>query len=302
MRKQIPIKITAFIILIICSVVAYAGLFKNHGQPPIIEGIFWQPDNNTTPPKGNWHYLGVNTFVPQWSVVESKSWWKNSNLPQWENAIDIQKIKQQPWAKNLILGLAGEYNEHEARANVVALGEKSAQIIQEQNDASLKGYYFPVEADPTWLRVSTLGHVLEKLPSPVWVSVYSGETEPENYDLWVKSWLPQQAGIFFQDGVGVGVRTPQQARRILDQLEQTLGKDKTVIVLEAFRTKKNGQFRAAYPWEIISQIKAYEGKTIYIFDGPHYMGRWSVYIVGLWYRLPFGSTSTAINESELQNK
>ncbi len=40
MRKQIPIKITAFIILIICSVVAYAGLFKNHGQPPVIEGIF----------------------------------------------------------------------------------------------------------------------------------------------------------------------------------------------------------------------------------------------------------------------
>jgi len=103
-------------------------------------------------------------LFPQWSVVESKSWWKNSNLPQWENAIDIQKIKQQPWAKNLILGLAGEYNEREARANVVALGEKSAQIIQEQKDAPLKGYYFPVEADPTWLRVSTLGHVLEKLP------------------------------------------------------------------------------------------------------------------------------------------
>ncbi len=71
MKKQIPIKITAFIILIICSVVGYAGLFKNHGQPPIIEGIFWQPDNDTTPPKGNWHYLGINTFVPQWSVVES---------------------------------------------------------------------------------------------------------------------------------------------------------------------------------------------------------------------------------------
>ncbi|WP_249409349.1 hypothetical protein, partial [Acinetobacter baumannii] len=27
MKKQIPIKITAFIILIICSVVGYAGLF-----------------------------------------------------------------------------------------------------------------------------------------------------------------------------------------------------------------------------------------------------------------------------------
>ncbi|MFI7968029.1 hypothetical protein ACFMKD_29195, partial [Acinetobacter baumannii] len=55
MRKQIPIKIAAFIILIICSVVVYAGLFKHQGQAPHIEGIFWQPDNNTTPPERNWH-------------------------------------------------------------------------------------------------------------------------------------------------------------------------------------------------------------------------------------------------------
>ena len=108
-----------------------------------------------------------------------------------------------------------------------------------------------------------------KIPSPIWVSVYSGESEPENYDLWVKSWLPQQAGVFPR-WCGVGVRTPEQARRILDQLEQTLGKDKTVIVLEAFRTKKNGQFRAAYPWEIISQIKAYEGKKFIFLMAPLY--------------------------------
>lgn len=43
MRKQIPIKIAAFIILIICSVIGYAGLFKHQGQAPHIEGIFWQP-------------------------------------------------------------------------------------------------------------------------------------------------------------------------------------------------------------------------------------------------------------------
>lgn len=92
MKKQIPIKIAAFIILIICSVIAYAGLFKHQGQAPRIEGIFWQPDNNTTPPEGNWHYLGVNTFVPQWSVVESKSWWKESNFPQWEKAINFEKM------------------------------------------------------------------------------------------------------------------------------------------------------------------------------------------------------------------
>lgn len=165
------------------------------------------------------------------------------------------------------MGLAGEYNEHEARANVVALGEKSAQIIQEQNDASLKGYYFPVEADPTWLRVSTLGHVLEKYPLLFGLVFIVVKVNLKTTIYGLKAgFLNKQA--FFQDGVGVGVRTPEQARRILDQLEQTLGKDKTVIVLEAFRTKKNGQFRAAYPWEIISQIKAYEGKKIYIFDGP----------------------------------
>ncbi len=55
---------------------------------------------------------------------------ENSNLPQWEKAVDLQKIKQQPWAKNLILGLAGEYNEHEARANVVALGENLHKLFK----------------------------------------------------------------------------------------------------------------------------------------------------------------------------
>ncbi len=143
--------------------------------------------------------------------------------------------------------------------------------------------------------------MLSKLPSPVWVSIYSGETEPENYDLWVKSWLPDHTGVFFQDGVGVGVRSPKQAKHILDQLEHKLGKDKVIIVLEAFRVKKNGQFRAAYPWEIISQLKAYEGKTVYIFDGPHYMSRWCVNIVSLWYRLTYGHANKTIHETRSLN-
>ena len=45
---------------------------------------------------------------------------------------------------------------------------------------------------------------------------------------------------FFQDGVGVGVRSPKQAKHILDQLEDKLGKDKVIIVLEAFRVKRMG--------------------------------------------------------------
>ena len=35
-EKQIPIKITAFIILIICSVVGYAGLFKIMDNLPLL--------------------------------------------------------------------------------------------------------------------------------------------------------------------------------------------------------------------------------------------------------------------------
>ena len=60
--------------------------FSNIKVKPLILKV-WQPDNNTTPPEGNWHYLGVDTFVPQWSVVESKSWWKESNFPQWEKLL-----------------------------------------------------------------------------------------------------------------------------------------------------------------------------------------------------------------------
>jgi hypothetical protein len=46
----------------------------------------------------------------------------------------------------------------------------------------------------------------------------------------------------FQDGVGVGTRSPKQARATLEELQKNLAK-KMVIVLEAFRPKKNGKFR-----------------------------------------------------------
>ncbi len=78
-------------------------------QPPQIEGMFWQPDLATTAPKGNWDLLGVNTFVPQWSIVESKSWFDlDMDFPKWEKNISLKKLNKKPWAENIILGLAGE--------------------------------------------------------------------------------------------------------------------------------------------------------------------------------------------------
>ncbi len=55
-------------------------------------------------------------------------------------------------------------------------------------------------------------------------------------------------------------KNPQQARRILDQLEQTLGKDKTVIVLEAFRTKKMDNFEQPILGKLFLRLKRMKAK------------------------------------------
>lgn len=264
--------------------------FDPEVQPPQIEGIFWQPDLATTPPSGNWDLLGVSTFVPQWSVVQSKAWFdQDMGFEKWDKTLSLTRLNQKPWSQNIILGLAGEYDERTARSNVFKLAENSRKIIENTSSIPLKGYYFPVEADPSWLGVGVLAHALDTLPKPVWVSIYSAEQSPEHLDVWLKSWLPAHTHVFFQDGVGVGTRSPAQARAILNNLQAEFGKDKVVIVLEAFRPVKGGQFRPAYPWEIIAQLKAYEGQKIYIFDGPHYMNRITVYAVALWYKLNYGS-------------
>ncbi|NKG34277.1 hypothetical protein CAP43_05600 [Acinetobacter junii] len=265
---------------------------ESTASAPHIEGMFWQPDLATSPPQGNWELLGVTTFVPQWSVVQSKSWLSHDiGFPKWENQFDLNELQQEPWAKNIILGLAGEYNETVARSNVQSLAQDSIQIVQNSDKTLLKGYYFPVEADPTWLHVDALAQAVKQLPTPRWISIYSGEQTSKYLDVWLKSWLPEQTGVFFQDGVGVGTRNPQEAKELLVKLQNEFGKENIIIVLEAFRPAKYGQFRAAYPWEIIEQLKAYEGQRVYIFDGPHYMNRWTVYAVALWYKLHYNSSS-----------
>lgn len=282
----------AFIIIFTCSLILLGGCMHDVQaddiQPPQIEGIFWQPDLATTAPRGNWDLLGVDTFLPQWSVVESKSWFDHdSHFSKWEKNINIKKLNQEPWAQNIILGLAGEYNETIARANVLELAKHSNKIIEDTKTIPLKGYYFPVEADPTWICVHELAKAITSLSKPVWISIYSAEPSPQYLDSWLKSWLPKHTGVFFQDGVGVGTRSPQQARIILEDLQKEFGKDQIIIVLEAFRPMKNGKFRSAYPWEIIEQLKAYEGQKVYIFDGPHYMNLWTVYSVALWYKIRY---------------
>ncbi|RFC83272.1 hypothetical protein C9E89_012015 [Acinetobacter sichuanensis] len=283
-RKTIKIYYLSFLTLFLMLTGCVMFQQPNH-TPAHIVGVFWQPDLKTTPPQGSWQRLGATTFIPQWSIVDAQTWMQELDTPQWEKTTTLASLKKQAWAKHIILGLSGEYNETEARKNI-ALHYQQAQIIMQKN-LPVDDYYFPIEADPSWSDVYKLGEALKQLPRSVWVSIYSAEVEPVRYDHWVKSWLPEKDKVFFQDGVGVGTRSPTQALKVYENLEKNLGSSRTAIVLEAFRPKAQGGFRAAYPWEIIQQLKAYEGKTVYLFDGPHYLNRWTVYTVQLWYKLHY---------------
>lgn len=273
--------------ILACFVLGTCAAVSRTQSPAKVMGVFWQPDSNSVP-SGNWDLLGAHTFVPQFGMVNAKSWFPAGNMPQWENLPNWENVQKQPWSKHLILGLSGEYNEINARAHVKQHAATSQKFLQQITlSHPPQGYYFPVEADPTWLRVNELGKALQSLPSPLWVSIYSGEAEPEFYDAWLNSWLPSNTNVFFQDGVGTGTRTPAQALKIAKQLQQKFGQKRIVLVLEAFRPTKNGGFRAAYPWEIIQQLKTYENQNVYIFDGPHYMNRSTVYAVALWQKLAY---------------
>lgn len=251
--------------------------------PALIEGIFWQPDNATARPHGNWQLLGASTLAVQWLVVDRKAWYPASgSFPLWERQPDWERIAGEPWAAKVIAGLGGRYDERKARASLPQLEKDSFIIARAVLPFKPAAYYFPVEADPSWLNVHELGETLRSLPRPLWVSVYAGERMPQNFDLWVQSWLPADVNVFFQDGVGVGTRTPREARQIADQLIQRLGAERVAIVLEAFQPAGQAGFRPASTWQITRQLRAYCGLRIYAFDGPHYLSRTKVRLLHLW--------------------
>ncbi|PVZ85246.1 hypothetical protein C9426_20410 [Serratia sp. S1B] len=289
-----PWKLLTFILVGICGVMmaVFASIVtmarpETMHAPARLEGIFWQPDQLSSP-SGAWDLLGIHTFVTQWSVVDNKAWMSSiPDMDTWADLPDWQKVQRQRWAQHIVLGLAGAYKETDARENLQVLVKQSQQLLRDPLEVQASDYYFPVEADPSWSGVYELGHVLANFNRPIWVSIYSADPQAQNLDLWLSDWLPSNAKVFFQDGVGVGTRTPEQAAIIYQRLVQRFGTQRVVIILEAFRHKRDGSFRAAYPWELIAQLKAYEGQRVYIFDGPHYLNRASVYWLYTWMHLHY---------------
>jgi hypothetical protein len=237
-----------------------------------VDGIVWQPDAATTRPTGAWDRLGAHRLIVQWQVVDGQAFVGGTGYPVVEPATDWTRIAREPWAGTVIMGLAGRFSEPEARRDVAQLVESSRRLAEVKSPLNVVGWYFPVEADPTWNDAARMGALLAELPRPLWVSAYDkGNIGPVAFASWLQSWVPADVGVLFQDGVGEHVRGAPVARRYADEMATRLGANRTAVIAEAFRPRVGGGFRPATADELRRQTKAYRGLTVYLFDGPHYV-------------------------------
>jgi hypothetical protein len=258
------------------AIVAAAGgalLWRARAPPPArIDGIVWQPDNATVGIAGRWHDLGAHELLVQWIAVDGLAFVADAGLPTVPVLPDWSRIAREPWARQVILGLAGRFGEREARATVAELAAQSLRLAFLPTPLNVTGWYFPVEVDPTWQEAPRLAELLAPLPRPLWISVYdSANVGASTLAAWLAGWLPADIGVFFQDGVGVHARTPAVARDYADALAARLGRERLRVIVEAFRPHPDGGFRAAIAEEVVPQLDALAGYELYLFDGPHYV-------------------------------
>lgn len=237
----------------------------------LAQGVVWQLSNDQLDPHGNWDKLGINELLVQWIAVDDVAFMAGAGLPA-PRVPDWVRIANEPWARGVIVGLAGYADEKKARANVNELVERSLKLAAVRPPVHITGWYFPVEVDPTWTDAKRLGPLLERLPHPLWISVYDNSNiGGEALAKWLDGWLPHDVGVMLQDGCGVYARGPAAAREYADALAARLGKARVRIIAEAFRPKQGGGFRAATAAELEPQLQMYHGYRVYIFDGPHYL-------------------------------
>ncbi|HSQ18815.1 MAG TPA: hypothetical protein VLR92_00440, partial [Blastocatellia bacterium] len=206
----------------------------------------------------------------------------NDQLPLHPVLPDWNRIAGEPWAQEVIVGLAGETDENRARASIDALAALSKLLsgVARNTGLNIVGWYFPVEVDPTWDGASQLGTVLADLPRPLWISVYDrGNIGPKQLADWLLTWLPPDIGVLFQDGVGTDAREARIARDYADELRARLGTGRFALVAEAFRTADTPGFRSATAAELNAQLSEYRGHTVYVFDAPHYLSSETVNVI-----------------------
>lgn len=257
-------------------VVAVSLLAACHSLPlekaPLIEGIVWQLDNETTDVSGNWQNIGAKSLLIQWISVDGIQFMHDVKTSKTRRIPDWTRIGKEPWAQEVILGLAGRFDESAARSDVSGLISESARLAKLPTPLNVVGWYFPVEVDNSWDDAKKLGPLLAQLPRPLWISIYdSRNIGAAPFAQWLNTWLPTDVGIFFQDGVGVHARTAPVARQYVEAISRQLGTSRVKVIAEAFRPKPEGGFRSATLEELSAQLSTYRGLSIYLFDGPHYV-------------------------------
>ena len=261
-------------IVVAAAISAFASMNMSGCTVPLapITGVVWQPDSATLQPRGNWQLFGAHELLVQWTSVDGIAFVQDPEVTSVDKVPDWQRIAGEPWARDVILGLAGRFDETAARNDIANLAKASERLAKLPTPLHVVGWYFPVEIDPTWQEAAQIVPLLEKLPRPLWISVYDrGNIGPKALADNLAKWLPADIGIFFQDGVGVYAREAYVAASYIDALSARFGRQRVRVIAEAFRPKVGEGFRSATLAELQPQLSAYRGYEIYLFDGPHYM-------------------------------
>ncbi|HTH62962.1 MAG TPA: hypothetical protein VL689_22770 [Paraburkholderia sp.] len=266
---SLPVRFAA--LLVSALVCAGCALQAPAHADALAQGVVWQLTNERLDLHGDWQRLGVNELLLQWTAVDDVAFVAGAGVPA-PRVPDWVRIANEPWARGVIVGLAGYSDEKKARANVAELVERSLKVAAVRPPVHITGWYFPVEVDPTWTDAPAIAPLLARLPRPLWISVYDNSNiGGDALASWLAGWLPRDVGVMLQDGCGVEARGPQVAREYADALAARLGAQRVRIIAEAFRPKVGGGFRPATADELGPQLDAYRGYRVYLFDGPHYV-------------------------------
>jgi hypothetical protein len=250
--------------------------------PALIRGVVWQPSEVSTTPRGTWQRLGARELLVQWSVVDGVAYLPGTRMRSARRIPDWAAVAREPWASDVIFGLAGRFDSDQARQQAAELARQSLEVTRAYKEAvrgpsglgrlHVAAWYFPVEVDPTWGHVSELGQILLQLPRPLWISAYdNGNIGPVEFANWLAKWLPPNVGVFFQDGVGIHTREPYIAAQYHDAITARIGHQRSRLIAEAFRPQGRNRFGSAPVAELVAQLRAYRGRPVYLFEGPQYV-------------------------------
>lgn len=250
---------------------------------PQAGGILWQMLLNNVAVRRSWETLGVHKTLLQWIAVDGYSFVPNPWLPTYNIQLDMEDLATYPWAQELIVGLPGFFNEYTSRHSLPLMAEWAEKFATLDYPDNVKGFYFPVEIDPTWTTaIEDMRDIWPRLPRPLYISAYYGNNiDGEIAAQWLNELLPPDVTLLFQDGVGAFGFELSLARERVAQLEHHLGKDRVHVIAEVFKINPNWDgsdgtyFLKLNAEEYIARVSQYtrvnEDGRLWLFDGPNYI-------------------------------